>query len=209
MDLGSGDGRNVIAAAKRGASGLGVEWNQDMVDLSKRLAKEAGVADKAQFVQGDMYEADISKATALVLFLLPDNLNKLRSKFLALKPGSRIASNTFAIENWEPVETETLPNCTSWCTVMLYIVPANVAGTWQLQQGTLTLEQDAQTVKGTLGGNPIADFSVRGEEVTFAVGTTRYTGRVSGDVMEGTAMNGSSQSKWRATRSARAAAARE
>jgi SAM-dependent methyltransferase len=206
IDLGSGDGRNVIAAAKRGANGLGVEWNQDMVDLSKRLAREAGVAEKAQFVQGDMYEADISKASVLALFLLPDNLNKLRPKFLALKAGSRIASNTFSIENWEPVQTETLPNCTSWCTVMLYIVPANVAGSWQLQQGTMTLEQDAQAVTGSLGGAPVADFKVLGEEISFAVGTTRYAGKVSGDVMEGTATSGGNQTRWRATRSTRTAA---
>ena len=200
IDLGSGDGRNVIAAAKKGARALGVEYNPDMVELSKRRAKEAGVSDKATFVQGDMYEADISKASALILFLLPDNLNKLRAKFLALKPGSRIASNTFTIENWEPVQSETIPNCTSWCTVLLYIVPARVAGSWQLQQGRLTLEQDAQEVTGTLGSNPVADFKVRGEEVTFMVGTTRYTGKVNGDVMEGTATAGTTQTRWRATR---------
>jgi SAM-dependent methyltransferase len=123
IDLGSGDGRNIIAAAKRGASGHGVEYNPDMVELSNRRAKEAGVADKARFIQGDMYEADISKATVLALFLLPENLRRLKPKFEALPPGSRIVSNTFSIEGWEPVYTETLPNCTSWCTVMLYIVP--------------------------------------------------------------------------------------
>jgi SAM-dependent methyltransferase len=209
IDLGSGDGRNVIAAAKRGALGHGVEYNQDMVDLSKRLAREAGVSDKAQFVQGDMYEADIAKASVLALFLLPDNLNKLRPKFLALRAGSRIVSNTFSIENWEPVQTETLANCTSWCTVMLYIVPANVAGSWQTPQGTLVLEQDAQAVMGALGNNPVSDFSVRGEEVTFAVGTTRYTARVKGDVMEGSSSTGGKNpTSWRATRSGRAAASR-
>jgi SAM-dependent methyltransferase len=123
IDLGSGDGRNIIAAARRGARGHGVEYNPDMVELSNRRAKEAGVADKVRFVQGDMYEADISKATVMALFLLPENLRRLKSKFEALPPGSRIVSNTFSIEGWEPVYTETLPNCTSWCTVMLYIVP--------------------------------------------------------------------------------------
>jgi SAM-dependent methyltransferase len=200
IDLGSGDGRNVIAAAKRGARALGVEYNQDMVDLSKRRATEAGVTDKAQFVQGDMYEADISKASVMALFLLPQNLNKLRPKFLALKPGSRIVSNTFTIENWEPVESETVPNCTSWCTVLLYIVPANVAGAWQMPQGTLTLQQDAQDVTGTLGGSAIADVKLRGDELTFNAGGTRYTGRVNGDAMEGTAATGSAQTKFRATR---------
>jgi SAM-dependent methyltransferase len=200
IDLGSGDGRNVIAAAKRGARALGVEYNQDMVDLSKRRATEAGVTDKAQFVQGDMYEADISKASVMALFLLPQNLNKLRPKFLALKPGSRIVSNTFTIENWEPVESETVPNCTSWCTVLLYIVPANVAGSWTLPQGTLTLQQDAQDVSGTLGTAPIADAKLRGEELTFNAGGTRYTGRVNGDTIEGTATSGGNQTRWRATR---------
>src|SRR5829696_6772237 len=77
MDLGSGDGRNVVAAAKRGARAYGFEYNPDMVALSRRRAEEAGVADKATFIQGDMYEADISKATVLALFLLPSNLDKL------------------------------------------------------------------------------------------------------------------------------------
>jgi SAM-dependent methyltransferase len=153
IDLGSGDGRNIIAAARRGARGLGVEYNPDMVDLSKRNAAAAGVADRAQFAQGDMYEADISKATVMALFLLPDNLNKLRDKFLALRPGTRIVANTFGIDGWDPEFTETIPNCSAWCTVMLYIVPVNAAGTWPLPQGTLTLTQDVQQLSGTLGAS--------------------------------------------------------
>ena len=89
MDLGSGDGRNIIAAAKRGARAIGVEYNPEMVALSRRLAKEAGVSDRATFIEGDMFEADISKATVLALFLLPSNLDKLAPKFLALKPGTQ------------------------------------------------------------------------------------------------------------------------
>jgi len=200
MDLGSGDGRNIIAAAKRGARAVGVEFNHDMVELARKQATEAGVSDKATFVEGDMYEADISKASVMALFLLPQNLNKLRPKFLALKPGSRIVSNTFTIENWEPVESETVPDCTSWCTVLLYIVPANVAGAWTLPQGTLTLQQDAQDVSGTLGSAPIADVKLRGEELTFNAGGTRYTGRVNGDTIEGTATSGGNQTRFRATR---------
>ena len=107
MDLGSGDGRNIIAAAKRGANGLGVEFNPDMVELSRRSAAAAGVADRAKFVEGDMYAADISKATVLALFLLPHNLNKLTPKFLDLPPGTRIVGNTFAPEGWAADETET------------------------------------------------------------------------------------------------------
>ncbi|HEV7822574.1 MAG TPA: class I SAM-dependent methyltransferase, partial [Burkholderiales bacterium] len=103
IDLGSGDGRNVIAAAKRGARALGVEYNPKMVELSQARAAKEGVADKAQFVQGDMYEADVSQATALILFLIPQNLEKLAPKFIALKPGTRIVSNTYEIGGgWEP-----------------------------------------------------------------------------------------------------------
>jgi ubiquinone/menaquinone biosynthesis C-methylase UbiE len=121
IDLGSGDGRMVIAAAKRGARALGVEYNPKMVELSRRLAKEAGVADRATFVEGDMYEADISKATVLALFLLPENLRRLEPKFRALPPGTRIVVNTFGIPEWTPDLTEELTDdCTSWCTAMLY-----------------------------------------------------------------------------------------
>jgi SAM-dependent methyltransferase len=124
MDLGSGDGRNVIAAAKRGARAVGVEFNPEMVALSERLAKEAGVSDKARFVQGDMFEADFSEATVLALFLLPDNLRRLEPKIRALKPGTRVVLNTFGIPGWEPDVTEKIEgNCLSWCTALLYTIP--------------------------------------------------------------------------------------
>ena len=127
IDLGSGDGRMVIAAAKRGARALGVEFNPDMVKLSQQLAAEAGVSDRATFVQGDMFEADISKATVLALFLLPDNLVRLEPKFRALRPGTRIVVNTFGIADWKPDVTEVLTeNCNNWCTAMLYRVPPRV-----------------------------------------------------------------------------------
>ena len=106
IDLGSGDGRNVIAAAKRGARALGVEFNKDLVEFSKRAATAAGVADRARFVEGDMFEADISRADVLALFLLPMQMAELSPKFLNLKAGSRIVSNTFGIEGWEPDVTE-------------------------------------------------------------------------------------------------------
>jgi SAM-dependent methyltransferase len=130
IDLGSGDGRNVIAAAKRGARALGVEYNLSMVELSQSLATREGVSDKAKFVQGDMYEADISQATVLALFLLTENLNKLTPKFLDLRPGSRIVANGFPIEGWDADETGRADgDCGSWCTAYLYIVPAKVTGT--------------------------------------------------------------------------------
>jgi SAM-dependent methyltransferase len=190
IDLGSGDGRNVIAAARRGATALGVEYNPEMVELSKRRAAEAGVAGKATFVQGDMYEADISKANVMALFLLPSNMLRLRPKFFNLAPGSRIVSNTFSMEGWDPDYTETRPDCSAWCTVLLWIVPAKVEGTWQTPEGALTLKQDFQKISGTLGSMPISDGRLRGEEIAFKVGTTEYSGRVNGNVIEGKAGGG-------------------
>jgi len=205
VDLGSGDGRNVIAAAKRGARGRGVEFNPDMVEYSRRLAEKAGVGDKATFVQGDMFAADVSDATVLALFLLPDNLSRLRDTFFNLKPGTRMVLNTFAIPEWEPDFTDRLESseCVSWCTTLLYIVPAKVAGKWQLPQGELTLEQKFQMISGTLtsGGRstPVAG-KLLGEQITFSAGGVEYSGRVKGDAMEGTSSSGSGAS-WRATRS--------
>src|SRR5204863_10200404 len=128
IDLCSGDGRIAIAAAKRGARALGVEYEPDLVALARRNAQEAGVADKAQFIHGDMYEADISKATVLALFLLPVNLNRLAPKFLELPAGTRIVNNTYRIDGWEENKQMALDDCTTWCTVYLYIVPARLAG---------------------------------------------------------------------------------
>ena len=204
MDLGSGDGRNIIAAAKRGARAVGVEFNHDMVELSRREAAAAGVADKATFIEGDMYEADISKATVLALFLLPHNLNKLTPKFLAMKPGSRIVGNTFAPEGWSADETETIGGeCVSWCTSLLWIVPARVEGTWKLPAGELTLKQEFQMVHGTLtsGGTttPVTG-KLRGEMITLTAGNAEYAGRVVGDGMEGSVKGGGNSTNWVATR---------
>ncbi len=189
MDLGSGDGRNIIAAARRGATAIGVEFNPDMVALSNRTAKEAGVAGKATFVEGDMYAADISKATVMALFLLPDNLRKLRDKFMDLRPGSRLVLNTFAIPDWEADVTETIQgDCVSWCTSLLYYVPAKVAGTWKMPQGDLTLTQSFQNVTGTLttAGKAVnVTGKLRGELITLNAGDTELTGKVNGDRIEG------------------------
>jgi SAM-dependent methyltransferase len=208
VDLGSGDGRNVIAAAKRGARALGVEYNPDMVALSRRNAAKEGVSRRATFVHGDMFEADISQATVLALFLLTTNLDKLAPKFLELAPGTRIVSNGFRITGWEPEETSTITgDCSSWCTAYLYLVPARVAGTWQLAGGELTLEQNAQTVTGMLRRDgrqwAVEEGRVRGELVTFSVNGARYSGRVAGDSMAGT-VQGTQHGSWKATRAAAA-----
>ena len=204
IDLGSGDGRNIIAAAKRGARALGVEYNPDMVALSQRLAKEAGVADKAQFVQHDMYEYDISKATALALFLLPVNMNRLAPKFYALAPGSRIVANTFGIDGWEPDFRTTLSpasNCESWCEVLLWVVPAKVAGTWTVANGTMTLTQDYQKVSGTMtigGQEQSVSGKLLGDEFTITAGGSTYQGKVSGGTITGTVTTASGASPWTA-----------
>ena len=133
MDLGSGDGRNIIAAARRGARGLGVEYDDNLVEIARRNAAAAGVADKARFVQGDMFEADISQATVLALFLLPDNLEQLKPKFQRLRPGTRIVTNGYQIAGWEAAEIGVAGgDCAPWCTAYLYVVPlspANKPGT--------------------------------------------------------------------------------
>jgi precorrin-6B methylase 2 len=202
MDLGSGDGRNVIAAAKRGARAVGVEFNPDMVALSRRKAQEAGVADRATFIEGDMFEADISKATVLALFLLPSNLDKLAPKFLTLRPGTRIVNNTFNVTDWEADASETIGgSCQSWCTAMLNIVPARVAGTWRVGSSDLTLTQSFQKVSGTLGSTPISDGRLRGDQIVFKLGSTEYTGKVSGSRIEGSATTNGKTQAWTATRS--------
>jgi SAM-dependent methyltransferase len=199
MDLGSGDGRNVIAAARRGARGRGVEYNPDMVALSRRIAAKEGVDGKAVFVQGDMYEADISEATVLALFLLPENLTRLTPKFLDLKPGSRIVANGFGIEGWDADETSQVEgDCEQWCTAYLYIVPAKVAGSWTLPRGTLTLQQRFQKLTGSLesdGGKlPVTNGRLHGDQISFTAGGTEYVGRVNGEAMDG------ANSAWRAVR---------
>ena len=204
IDLGSGDGRNVIAAARRGARALGVEYNPELVAFARRNAAQAGVADKAAFVQGDMYEADISQASALILFLIPMNLTKLTPKFVALKPGTRIVSNTYEIGGgWEPDATDRLQPCLTWCVAYLYIVPASVEGRWRLPDGELTLEQSYQKVTGTreLDGIylPVENGVLHGNEIHFTVNSVEYAGRVNGNSMEGDA-NGRVPFTWSAKR---------
>jgi SAM-dependent methyltransferase len=203
IDLGSGDGRNVIAAARRGARALGVEYNPGLVELSMQKAAEAGVADRAQFVRGDMFLADISKATALVLFLIPSNLEKLMPKFLELSPGTRIVSNTYEIGGgWQPDETDGVTPCATWCVAYLYIVPARVAGTWRMPQGELTLTQDFQFLAGSYEVNGVSvpvEGSLHGYDIRFTINKVEYSGRVEGDRMEGVAQ-GRERSKWTAVR---------
>ena len=207
IDLGSGDGRTVITAAKRGARALGVEYNPDMVALSKRNAAKEGVTDKAQFIQGDLFKTDFSQATVLTMFLLPEINYQLRPKILDMKPGTRIVSNTFDMSDWIADQTDTVEDkekCPEYCTVLLWIVPAKVQGTWKLPQGELVLEQNFQMVSGRLNSGPemvlIKDGKLSGDEIRFTAGGAQYTGRVSGNTMQGTLKSGEKTAEWRATR---------
>lgn len=205
IDLGSGDGRTVITAAKRGTHALGIEYNPDMVRLSKSNAEKEGVSDKAQFLETDLFEYDFSKATVITMFLLPDINLRLRPKLLDLKPGTRIVSNTFTMQEWIPDDTATIPDEeTSWTTAYLWIIPAKVEGTWKLADGELTLKQEFQMLSGTIrNGNKFFDLSagrIRGNEIAFSAGGDFYTGTIDGNKMEGSVKSGSETKKWSATR---------
>jgi precorrin-6B methylase 2 len=207
MDLGSGDGRTVITAAKRGARATGIEYNPKMVELSKRNAAAARVGERAQFIRADLFETDLSQATVITMFLLPSINLKLRPKILDLKPGTRVVSNSFTMGEWQDDETATVDSsqgCTTYCTAHLWIVPAKVQGTWKLPQGDLTLKQEFQMLSGTLasGGRniTIANGRLRGDQISFVAGGVQYSGRVNGGLMEGTAKVNGGSTKFQATR---------
>jgi hypothetical protein len=185
IDLGSGDGRTVIAAAMRGARALGIEYEGEMVALSRRNARQAGVADRATFVQQDLFESDFSKATVVTMFLLPDINRKLMPRLLSLKPGTRIVSNSFPIGDWTPDQSVILTaemGCeTAWCTAMSWVVPARVVGTHATPHGELSLDQSFQMLSGTLktaNATVPVEGRVVGEEVVLKAGERELRGRV-------------------------------
>lgn len=202
IDLGSGDGRTVITAAKRGAKARGVEFNPNMVALSKRNAEKEGVSDKVEFVQGDLFEADLSKATVITMFLLTDINLKLRPSLLELKPGTRIVTNTFRMGDWEPDETVTAPDCDSWCDALLWIVPAKVAGIWKMPDGEMKLDQEYQIVKGMIrtskDKSKISDSKLNGNQITFMANNEKYTGIVNGNTISGTITSDTKSRQWNA-----------
>jgi precorrin-6B methylase 2 len=205
IDLGSGDGRTVIAAAKIGARAVGIEYNPDMVALSKRNAVQEGVSDKTEFIETDLYEYDLSKATVITMFLLPEINLKLRPRLLELKPGTRIVSNTFTMGEWEAdFEVTTEENWNSWNTALMWIVPAKVEGTWQMGNNQLLINQEFQMIYGYFVNNgkeiPFSDGRLSGNEITFKIKGDLYTGSVEGNMMIGTVTNESSKSDWAATK---------
>ncbi|MBX9589411.1 MAG: class I SAM-dependent methyltransferase [Hyphomonadaceae bacterium] len=204
IDLGSGDGRTVITAAKRGAKALGIEYNPKMVELSKSSAAKEGVAGKATFVKADLFKTDFSQATVITMFLLPEINLKLRPKILGMKPGTRVVSNSFDMGDWKADQMiDPVEKCETYCNAFLWIVPAKVAGTWGSPQGRLVLRQKYQFVTGTLtAGNVAAPVKGRlnGTEITFTAGGTQYSGRVNGTAIEGTSKTGDKPEPWKATR---------
>jgi len=214
FDLGSGDGRTVIAAAKRGAQAFGVEFNPDMVALSERAAAKEGVSARAKFINGDIFQTDFSKATVLTLYLLPSLNIKLRPTILKMKPGTRVVSHAFSMDDWQADQTENVEGRTGY----LWIVPAPVEGSWRWNSSgsgpkdyQVKLRQEFQKVEGevVLDGKPgqLRDAKLRGDQISFTVldasGVRRdFSGRVAGNAMQGVVKlpDGSSEAKWSATR---------
>ncbi|NYT23659.1 methyltransferase domain-containing protein [Alcaligenaceae bacterium] len=202
VDLGSGDGRLAITAAKRGATARGIEFNGDMVALSRRAAIEEGVADRATFEQADIFRSDFSDATVVTLFLLTDLNVRLRPTLLAMEPGTRVVSNTFDMAEWRPDETAIVQDgCVGYCRAHKWLVPAQVAGTWVMDGKQLQLRQTFQMLRGSLRDDgtrqSISDGRMAGRKIQFSVGDDLYLGEVQDDRMHGT-VNGSH--RWEAVR---------
>jgi len=206
IDLGAGDGKIAIAAAKSfGATSLGIEYNPDMVKLAQCMVQVEGVGNKTKVIQGDIFKEDFSKATVVTMYLLPELNLCVRHRILAMKPGTRVTSHQFTMAEWEADETAEI----EYRTAYLWIVPARVGGTWSLRdsgglQASVNLTQTFQKITGeaTIGTNkqPLVGASLRGEEIRFAFnddkGVTRsFTGAVRGNELSGTLRGGGSETK--------------
>ncbi len=211
-DLGAGDGKIAIAAARDfGARSVGVEYNPQMARYAQCLVSAAGVSDRAKVIEGDIFEIDFSDATVVTLYLLPELNLRLRPTLLKMKPGTRVVSHSFLMDDWEPDERSTEDGY-----AYLWIVPAQVAGTWTFtpQQGgerfVAQLEQEFQELRGTVGmgvdSKEIRDAKLNGAEVQFAFtgerGTSRLTGKVNGNRIEATVTDANNkQTRYVGTRS--------
>ncbi len=205
IDLGSGDGRLVIMAAKRGAKALGIEYDAKLVEYSKAAAIKAGVAERVQFIKADLFASDISHATVVTLFLGADLNRKLVPKLLDLKPGTRIVSNTHAVGDWPADATASSADddrTVYYRTALLWIVPAKVAGVWRYADGSVTLTQQYQRISGSVTAQgkfaPITGATLRGSDIRFSAGGAQYAGTVSGDVIVGTVTAKDASRAWRA-----------
>jgi protein-L-isoaspartate O-methyltransferase len=197
MDLGSGDGRIVIAAAQKfGARGVGIELDGALVQKSRDNARRAGVADRVSFVQGDVLASDISAASVVTVYLLPGLINRLQPRFLErLRPGTRIVSHAFAMTGWKPDRRETMriakehPGQGDESTLYLWIVPAEVRGVWQASGTELRIHQNFQEIEleGRLVGRELtfSRASLRGREIAWEANGLRFRGRMDGDLIAG------------------------
>ena len=204
IDLGAGDGRTVIAAAKRGARARGIEYNPDMVELSTRNAKSAGVGERVEFINGDIFESDFSQATVITMFLLTEINLKLRPKLLDLRPGTRIVSNTFAMGAWIADQIVVADkNCEHYCVAHYWVVPAKIAGRWQSERGEFEFKQSFQMISGSIkterGVIEIDDGRLEGVRLSFTAGDTKYIAYLKGDRIEGIAHDQNGSVDWRAT----------
>lgn len=215
VDLGSGDGRIVIEAAKRGAKAIGIEYNPDMVRLSEEAAKREGVANKAKFYNMDLFEYDFSEATVVSMYLLSELNLRLRPKLLEMKPGTRIVSNTFNLGAWQsdaeiyadsgidnnPDKNDAVHN-RDWIGYY-WVVPAKVEGTWKFKDGNLILEQKFQLFHGnyTYDGKSVRveDGKLTGNEITFSIDGVTYTGNVKNKKMTGISTDGITNKNWEAS----------
>jgi hypothetical protein len=205
VDLGSGDGRTVITAAKKfGANALGIEYNADMVELAKRNAEKEGVGDKTQFMKADIFQTDFTKANVLTLYLLPSLNVKLRPTILNMRPGTRVVSHAFTMDDWQPDQTDSSEGRTAY----MWIVPAKVGGTWTVDApGARNIETTFTQQYQNVAGNAKVDGKavqlsagkLRGDMITFSLDGREFAGRVNGDKIEGT-VKGGSEGKFTATR---------
>ncbi|HEU4621506.1 MAG TPA: methyltransferase domain-containing protein [Burkholderiaceae bacterium] len=197
VDLGSGDGRIVIAAAKLfNTKARGIEYNADMVALSRRNAEKAGVSELARFEQGDIFKTDFSNATVVTMYLLPSLNLKLRPILMRMKPGTRLVSHQFTMGDWEADEISTVENRPGY----LWIVPANAGGNWTLSIGNanteVSIDQTYQKIVGSARFPKVQatfrEARVRGDQIMFGLmdeqGVLRqFVGTIRGDRIEGTA----------------------
>ena len=228
IDLGSGDGRIVLTAAKVfGARGIGVEIKDELVALSNESARKEGIADRVKFVKQDLFKTDISQATVLTMYLLPDTVNLLRDKLLReLRPGTRVISHDYPLTGWshdnyrhmdlkEKVEISGVTTT----LIYVYVVPAKVAGRWSAsvprtvgKRMTLDLQQYVNRISGSarIDGKdrPLLAPRLRGDRIEFQVprrdgGYADFTGQVKQNAIEGVAKANGAETPWRATREAR------
>lgn len=223
VDLGSGDGRIPIAAAKGyGARAMGVEYDPKLVKLSRQNASAQGVADRVTFIEGDLFAVDLSGATVITVYLLPDVNRKLREKLLAeLKPGARLVAHDFDMESWRPDQVESFyapqknDGRGGTSKLMLWIIPATARGEWHVESGSLpngkaelSVGQNFQAIEGemVLGEErvTVSKPTLRGTEIRFDVpaasGPLQFAGRIDGNRITGTVRTGEREWPWHATR---------